>query len=214
MTPCRVFRDAGGPADIATVSVTVEGGDEGSGGSGDKREDTVEISSENSGPARSRTEDGLPDEDDETRKKKRSREISIIVTLRIRLEKWKRKSHISSFAIYTVFKESPHPDEKQRQQLSKQLGLAPRQGKFWFQNRRTQIKEELEKPREENKAMRAAVYEASCPNCGVEKTTEEQQLRIENAKLKAEVKKLRTVIGKYPSGAASTSSFSKENYEN
>lgn len=39
-----------------------------------------------------------------------------------------------------LFKESPHPDEKQRQQLSKQLGLAPRQVKFWFQNRRTQIK--------------------------------------------------------------------------
>lgn len=41
---------------------------------------------------------------------------------------------------YRLFKESPHPDEKQRQQLSKQLGLAPRQVKFWFQNRRTQIK--------------------------------------------------------------------------
>jgi hypothetical protein len=39
-----------------------------------------------------------------------------------------------------VFKESPHPDENQRQQLSKQLGLSPRQVKFWFQNRRTQIK--------------------------------------------------------------------------
>lgn len=39
-----------------------------------------------------------------------------------------------------LFKETPHPDEKQRQQLSKQLGLAPRQVKFWFQNRRTQIK--------------------------------------------------------------------------
>lgn len=39
-----------------------------------------------------------------------------------------------------LFKESPHPDEKQRQQLSKQLGLAPRQVKFWFQNRRTQLK--------------------------------------------------------------------------
>lgn len=42
--------------------------------------------------------------------------------------------------MYRLFKESPHPDEKQRQQLSKQLGLAPRQVKFWFQNRRTQIK--------------------------------------------------------------------------
>ena len=39
-----------------------------------------------------------------------------------------------------VFKESPHPDEKQRQQLSQELGLSARQVKFWFQNRRTQIK--------------------------------------------------------------------------
>lgn len=39
-----------------------------------------------------------------------------------------------------MFKECPHPDEKQRLQLSRELGLAPRQIKFWFQNRRTQMK--------------------------------------------------------------------------
>ena len=39
-----------------------------------------------------------------------------------------------------MFKECPHPDEKQRMQLSMELGLAPRQIKFWFQNRRTQMK--------------------------------------------------------------------------
>ena len=39
-----------------------------------------------------------------------------------------------------VFKKFPHPDEKQRAELSKQLGLEPRQIKFWFQNRRTQMK--------------------------------------------------------------------------
>lgn len=45
------------------------------------------------------------------------------------------------FEIYCrLFKESPHPDEKQRQQLSEKLGLSCRQIKFWFQNRRTQIK--------------------------------------------------------------------------
>ncbi|XWS18987.1 hypothetical protein CRYUN_Cryun32bG0092000 [Craigia yunnanensis] len=42
-------------------------------------------------------------------------------------------------------------------------------------------------------------------------TTEEQQLRIENAKLKAEVQKLRTAIWKNPPGAASTSSCSAGN---
>ena len=39
-----------------------------------------------------------------------------------------------------MFKECPHPDEKQRLQLSRELGLVPRQIKFWFQNRRTQVK--------------------------------------------------------------------------
>ncbi|KAH9327695.1 hypothetical protein KI387_007873, partial [Taxus chinensis] len=51
-----------------------------------------------------------------------------------------------------LFKECPHPDEKQRQLLSKQLGLAPRQIKFWFQNRRTQMKAQHE--RHENTLLR------------------------------------------------------------
>ncbi|GMN37203.1 hypothetical protein TIFTF001_006612 [Ficus carica] len=167
----------------------VEEGDEGSGGGGGgsgKKDDTVEISSENSGPARSR-----------------------------------------------LFKESPHPDEKQRQQLSKQLGLAPRQVKFWFQNRRTQIKaiqerhensllkSEIDKLREENKSLRKQINKSCCPNCGTATvsrdatmTTEEQQLRIENAKLKAEVEKLRAAIRKYPQGTTSPSCSAGNDQEN
>ncbi|KAK6914877.1 Homeobox domain [Dillenia turbinata] len=175
-----IFRDAGGAT--AAGSADVEEGDEGSGGG--RRDETVEISSENSGPARSRSDDEFDGEQDDD-----------------------------------------GDDEKQRQQLSKQLGLAPRQVKFWFQNRRTQIKaiqerhensllkSEMEKLREENKAMRETIKKACCPNCGLATTsrdatmtTEEQQLRIENARLKAEVEKLRSVIGKYPSGTASPSS--------
>ena len=56
------------------------------------------------------------------------------------------------------------------------------------------LKTEIEKLREENKAMRETINKACCPNCGMATTsrdaamsTEEQQLRIENAKLKAEV---------------------------
>ena len=44
---------------------------------------------------------------------------------------------------FSFFKECPHPDEKQRSDLSKRLGLENKQVKFWFQNRRTQMKVNL-----------------------------------------------------------------------
>ncbi|XP_043697331.1 homeobox-leucine zipper protein GLABRA 2-like [Telopea speciosissima] len=217
LTLAGVFRDAGTPA--ATRSPEVEEGDEESIGGG-VRDEMLEISSENTGPGRS-DEDGDADavqddddadDDDKHKKKKR--------------KKYHRHTAEQIREMEALFKESPHPDEKQRQQLSKQLGLAPRQVKFWFQNRRTQIKaiqerhensllkSEIDKLREENRAMRDTIKKASCPNCGFATssrdttitTTEEQQLRIENAKLKAEVEKLRSTIGKCPPGTVSPSS--------
>ncbi|KAK1289930.1 Homeobox-leucine zipper protein GLABRA 2 [Acorus calamus] len=124
-----------------------------------------------------------------------------------------------------LFKESPHPDEKQRQQLSKRLGLAPRQVKFWFQNRRTQIKaiqerhensllkSEIEKLREENRNLRESKKKACCLSCGFSgrggpaMVAEEQQLKNENARLKIEVEKLRGMVGRF-SGRASPPNFS------
>nr|CAB3474326.1 unnamed protein product [Digitaria exilis] len=117
-------------------------------------------------------------------------------------------------AMEAVFKESPHPDEKQRQHLSQELGLSKRQVKFWFQNRRTQIKanqerhenlllkSELEKLQEENRAMRELVKKPThCPGCGVTaRNTEEKLLRLENAELKAEIARLRGTLGKTASG--------------
>lgn len=50
-------------------------------------------------------------------------------------------SHLVVFDVsFSLFKECPHPDEKQRLELSKRLCLETRQVKFWFQNRRTQMK--------------------------------------------------------------------------
>ncbi|KAL8156702.1 hypothetical protein AgCh_001708 [Apium graveolens] len=58
----------------------------------------------------------------------------------------RRKSHHQRHTARPIqrlegaFWECPHPDEKMRMELSKELGLSSRQIKFWFQNKRTQLK--------------------------------------------------------------------------
>lgn len=208
LTLAGIFRDSGAAA--AASGEAEDGGG------------TVEISSENSGAGKSRSDDdyeaaelNIDDEDegeiDGSKKKKR--------------KKYHRHTPEQIREMESLFKESPHPDEKQRLQLSKQLGLHPRQVKFWFQNRRTQIKaiherhensllkSEIDKLRDENKALRESIKKQSCPSCGLASSnkdvvtgTDDQKLRIENARLKAEVEKLKSVIGKHPHGASPRSS--------
>ncbi|KAI3407187.1 uncharacterized protein J3R85_021230 [Psidium guajava] len=113
-----------------------------------------------------------------------------------------------------LFKECPHPDEKQRLELSKRLSLETRQVKFWFQNRRTQMKTQLErhensllrqendKLRAENLSLRDAMRDPICTNCGSpavigEISLEEQHLRIENARLKDELDRVCALAGKF-----------------
>ncbi|XP_066319636.1 homeobox-leucine zipper protein ROC8-like [Miscanthus floridulus] len=112
-----------------------------------------------------------------------------------------------------MFKECPHPDENQRMQLSRELGLEPRQIKFWFQNRRTQMKAQHErqdncflraendKIRCENIAMREALRNVICPTCGGPPVTDdyfdEQKLRMENARLKEELDRVSSLTSKY-----------------
>ncbi|XP_006662631.3 homeobox-leucine zipper protein ROC3 isoform X1 [Oryza brachyantha] len=113
-----------------------------------------------------------------------------------------------------LFKECPHPDDKQRLKLSQELGLKPRQVKFWFQNRRTQMKAqqdradnvilraENENLKSDNFRLQAAIRNVVCPNCGHaavlgEMTYEEQQLRIENARLKDELDRLACIATRY-----------------
>jgi hypothetical protein len=108
-------------------------------------------------------------------------------------------------ALGRLFKECPHPDDKQRLKLSQELGLKPRQVKFWFQNRRTQMKAQQDRAdnvilRTENEALKtdnfrlqAAIRNVVCPSCGQaavigDMSYEEQNLRIENARLKDEVR--------------------------
>ncbi|CAH2063279.1 unnamed protein product [Thlaspi arvense] len=114
----------------------------------------------------------------------------------------------------SVFKECAHPDDKQRLDLSRRLNLDPRQVKFWFQNRRTQMKTQIErhenallrqendKLRAENMSVREAMRNPMCGNCGGpavlgEISMEEQHLRIENARLKDELDRVCALTGKF-----------------
>uniref|UniRef100_A0A2P2MR03 Uncharacterized protein MANES_05G039400 n=1 Tax=Rhizophora mucronata TaxID=61149 RepID=A0A2P2MR03_RHIMU len=122
-----------------------------------------------------------------------------------------------SFLIFfsnSMFKECPHPDEKQRLELSKRLCLETRQVKFWFQNRRTQMKTQLErhentllrqendKLRAENMSIRDAMRNPICSSCGGSAiigdiSLEEQHLRIENVRLKDELDRVCALAGKF-----------------
>ncbi|CAL1378113.1 unnamed protein product [Linum trigynum] len=225
-------------------SAEVEDGEEGSGGGGGRkrREETVEISSENSGAVvmmrsyscRSTAGDGEfemvgehddenddeeedDDDDDEGNAKGGERGgggEKMMMKSKKKRKKYHRHTPEQIREMEALFKESPHPDEKQRQQLSKQLGLAPRQVKFWFQNRRTQIKtiqerhensllkSHIDKLRDENKALRETIASAAsccCLNSDLPLASSDQQqhLRIENVKLRAEVEKLRVLVEKH-----------------
>ncbi|KAL7111179.1 hypothetical protein ACP275_05G071800 [Erythranthe tilingii] len=114
----------------------------------------------------------------------------------------------------SLFKECPHPDDKQRLKLSQDLGLKPRQVKFWFQNRRTQMKAqqdrqsnvvlraENESLKNENYQLQSTLRNLACPSCGGpamlgEMGYDEQQLRIENARLKEEFERVCCLVSQY-----------------
>ncbi|KAK7303581.1 hypothetical protein RJT34_14491 [Clitoria ternatea] len=99
-----------------------------------------------------------------------------------------------------MFAESPHPDEGQRRKLARELGLEPKQVKFWFQNKRTQMKTQTEradnnalraenqKIQRENFIIREALKKIICRSCRGPNQDDDtlKQLRLENARLKAE----------------------------
>lgn len=129
-------------------------------------------------------------------------------------KRYHRHTQLQIQEMEAFFKQCPHPDDKQRKELSRELGLEPLQVKFWFQNKRTQMKAQHE--RHENQQLRAdneklhadnirykeALNNATCPNCGGpaaigEMSFDEQHLRIENARLREEIDRISQIAAKY-----------------
>ncbi|KAF0914122.1 hypothetical protein E2562_026517 [Oryza meyeriana var. granulata] len=133
---------------------------------------------------------------------------------RPRKKRYHRHTQHQIQELEAFFKECPHPDDKQRKELSRELGLEPLQVKFWFQNKRTQMKTqherhennalraENEKLRAENMRYKEALANASCPNCGGpaaigEMSFDEHHLRLENARLRDEIDRISAIAAKY-----------------
>ncbi|PWA77089.1 Homeobox, conserved site-containing protein [Artemisia annua] len=126
----------------------------------------------------------------------------------------KKRYHRHTHNKFNNSKLCPHPDEKQRLELSRRLCLETREVKFWFQNRLTQMKTQLErhensilrqendKLRAENMSIREAMRNPICTNYGGpamigDISLEEQHLRIENARLKDELDRVCALAGKF-----------------
>ncbi|KAL5070178.1 hypothetical protein RYX36_021065 [Vicia faba] len=106
-----------------------------------------------------------------------------------------------------VFKHCPHPNQEEREKMSRVLGIAPIQIKFWFQNKRNQdkimqehrqnnlLRQENARLRIENEMRNEKLKNTICLHCkgpvSIGKMCFNQnKIRIENARLKAEIEKL------------------------
>ncbi|KAL0286931.1 UNVERIFIED_CONTAM: Homeobox-leucine zipper protein MERISTEM L1 [Sesamum radiatum] len=108
------------------------------------------------------------------------------------------------------FKQCPHPNNNQRKELSNKLGLEPLQVKFWFQNKRTQLKTldehhknsnfhtENDELRAENMMYKEALTNACCRACGhaiiAGISSNEHRLKVENARLMEQIDDLAAIV--------------------
>ncbi|KAL2341562.1 hypothetical protein Fmac_009502 [Flemingia macrophylla] len=111
-----------------------------------------------------------------------------------------------------LFSKCHHPNKKQRQQIATDLGLDTKQVKFWFQNRRTQkkvqtdrannnvLRVENERMYNENLAIRETLKNIRCSSCASGDKEHEhslEQLRLENAHIKAESERVSNLLTVY-----------------
>ncbi|XP_015941575.1 homeobox-leucine zipper protein HDG2 [Arachis duranensis] len=108
----------------------------------------------------------------------------------------------------TFFKACPHPDEQQRIELGNVLGLDHLQIKFWFQNKRTQLKNQYERNenfalkneneelRAENENYKEILNSIRCHGCGgpPPPPLTYDQMRQENNKLREQIEWMSTMM--------------------
>ncbi|XAR66217.1 hypothetical protein NMG60_11012367 [Bertholletia excelsa] len=131
-----------------------------------------------------------------------------------RRKKYHRHTPYQIQELEYYFKMNNHPDEKQRLELGRRLSLESKQVKFWFQNRRTQMKTQAERHENsflkrqneellsENIRMKEALRNPTCNGCGgpailSEISLEDHNLRIENARLRDELSRVSIFVNKY-----------------
>ncbi|XP_073059905.1 homeobox-leucine zipper protein ROC7-like [Primulina eburnea] len=113
----------------------------------------------------------------------------------------------------SFFKDCPNPDYRQRRALGLELGLELQQVRYWFQNKRTQLKAqhghlenmqlraENERLKVENWSHMEHLKNAACASCGGpvlrEMSDTERRLRAENVQLRVEIDRFSEIAAQY-----------------
>ncbi|KAK2653799.1 hypothetical protein Ddye_013655 [Dipteronia dyeriana] len=119
-------------------------------------------------------------------------------------KKYSKHTKQQIHVLESFFKEFPYPDEEQRNNLGMQLGLESRQIKFWFQNKRTQMKEAVSHRMFTNCGNHVAM--SSCGSGGI--NFEIERMRLENAQLKDEFNRICMLASRFLGRPISSSSLS------